>query len=54
MGIWGRPILPRQWFPHSYLLVGQQELQVTLAPVGVRLRAWLQLVPLVVPAVQVL
>ena len=53
------PRPPRQWkgtpFPiPSYLLVSQQELQVTLSPVGVRLRPWLQLVPLVVPAVQVL
>lgn len=44
------PLLP---IP-SYLLVSQQELQVTLSPVGVRLRPWLQLVPLVIPAVQVL
>lgn len=40
--------------PASYPLVGQQELQVTLAPVGIRFRPRLQLVPLVVPAVQVL
>lgn len=45
----GDPLLPA-----SYPLVGQQELQVTLAPVGVRFRPRLQLVPLVVPAVQVL
>lgn len=45
----GDPLLPA-----SYPLVGQQELQVTLAPVGIRFCPWLQLVPLIVPAVQVL
>lgn len=52
-------VLPRQGqgnpFPiPAYLLVSQQELQVTLSPVGVRLCPRLQLVPLVVPAAQVL
>lgn len=45
----GDPLLPA-----SYPLVGQQELQVTLAPVGIRFCPRLQLVPLIVPAVQVL
>lgn len=52
------PVLPKRKrtpFPvPSYLLVSQQELQVTLSPVWVRLRPRLQLVPLVIPAVQVL
>lgn len=38
----------------SHLLVSQEELQVTVSPLRIRLCPWLQLVPLVIPAVQVL
>lgn len=38
----------------SHLLVSQEELQVTVSPIRIRLCPWLQLVPLVIPAVQVL